>query len=73
VRAVGVFGSVARGDGGPTSDVDLLVQLERPLGLAFVDLVEFLEGKLGRRVDLLSRDFVRPRLWREIEAEVVPV
>jgi uncharacterized protein len=73
VRVVGVFGSVARGDGGPTSDVDLLVQLERPLGLAFVDLVDFLEGRLGRRVDLLSRDWVRPRLWREIEAEIAPV
>jgi predicted nucleotidyltransferase len=73
VRVVGVFGSVARGGGGSASDVDLLVRLERPLGLTFVDLVDFLEGRLGRRVDLLSRDWVRPRLWREIEAEVVPV
>jgi len=54
VRRLGLFGSFARGEAGEESDVDLVVELDRPLGLRFVDLAEHLEHVLSRRVDLLT-------------------
>ena len=54
VVRLALYGSFARGQGGPRSDVDLLVELSRPLGLQFVALAVYLEGRLGRRVDLAT-------------------
>ena len=54
VSKIGLFGSYARGHADETSDVDLLVEFERPIGLRFVELVDFLENLLGRKVDLLT-------------------
>ena len=59
-RVVGVFGSVARGDDTPDSDLDLLMEFHRPIGLAFVHLADFLECQCGRRVDLASAEYLRP-------------
>lgn len=70
-----VFGSVARGDAGPASDIDLLFVLDPDarLGFALFDLEAELVEIFGRPVDLLSRDSVH-RLIREsvfAEAEVL--
>lgn len=51
-----LFGSYARDEAGPDSDVDLLVDLARPMGLRFYSLAEDLSDILGRRVDLLADD-----------------
>ena len=53
VRSLSLFGSIARGEAGEESDVDLLVEFSRPIGiLQFVRLKRALETVLGRRVDL---------------------
>lgn len=54
VVRLALYGSFARGNPGPDSDVDILVELERPLGLEFVSLADYLEDKLGRRTDLAT-------------------
>lgn len=54
VRRIGVSGSFATGKAGTASDVDLLVEFSRPIGLEFVALAEYLEERLGRGVDLLT-------------------
>ncbi|MEW5995765.1 MAG: nucleotidyltransferase family protein [Candidatus Zixiibacteriota bacterium] len=54
VKRLALFGSFARGEQKRTSDVDVVVELKRPLGLEFVDLAERLKRVLGRRVDLLT-------------------
>lgn len=56
VEKIGLFGSVAMEDENDSSDIDLLVELNRPIGFKFISLVEYLEGILGRKVDLLTRD-----------------
>jgi predicted nucleotidyltransferase len=56
VRRIALFGSFAKGTPQPESDVDLLVELDRPLGLRFVDMADFLEETLGRKVDILIPD-----------------
>ncbi len=59
VTRLALFGSFAKGRPGPASDVDLLVELERPLGLEFVALADDLEETLGRKVDLVTVDSFR--------------
>jgi len=54
-----LFGSYARDEAGPDSDVDLLVDLARPMGLRFYSLAEDLSDIIGRRVDLLADDGLR--------------
>lgn len=54
MRELAIFGSYARGEATPVSDVDILVALERPLGWEIVDLRDYLEALLGLPVDLLT-------------------
>jgi len=56
IRRIGLFGSFAHGDARETSDVDLVVEFDTPIGFKFMALAEFLESKLGRKVDLLTPD-----------------
>lgn len=75
ISELSVFGSVARGDAGPDSDIDLLFGLEPDarLGFALFDLEAELEEIFGRPVDLLSIDSVH-RLIRDAvfaEAQVL--
>ena len=55
VKNLALFGSVARGDYRPDSDVDILVEFDKPMGIEFIDLAEYLEELLKRKVDLVSR------------------
>lgn len=64
VREMAVFGSAARGDLGPSSDIDILVDLEPDahLGWEFFGIAEELQAVLGRRVDLGERSALKPRI-----------
>jgi len=75
VRKIAVFGSYARGESTPTSDLDLLVDLEKPLGLKFFELWDYLEQVLGMRVDLATPNALRrkPLLWESVKDELVYV
>lgn len=74
VTELSVFGSVVRGEAGPDSDVDVLVDFDptAQIGLfEFIDLQERLTSLLGRRVDLVMRSGVRQQLRERIFAEAV--
>jgi predicted nucleotidyltransferase len=69
-----LFGSAARGEAGPASDVDLLVKMEE--GRSLLDLVAFwqdMEELLGCRVDVITDGGVSPYLRDRIYAEAVPL
>jgi hypothetical protein len=51
---LGVFGSYARGEQKETSDVDILVELERPVGLEFYEFWDYIENLLGTKADVLT-------------------
>jgi predicted nucleotidyltransferase len=70
-KSLALFGSVARGEGFDSSDIDLLVELEPKTFDAYMDVKLFLEEVLGRRVDLVLADAVKPRLRSGILAEAV--
>lgn len=70
VRSLDLFGSVARGDAGPESDVDLLVQFDEVPGfVGYVRLRNRLEQILGRHVDLVMASGLHPRLRERILRE----
>ncbi len=73
VRQLSLFGSVARGDLQPQSDVDVIVQFSRTTYRRFVGLKSFLESILDRKVDLLTSAAVEGRLKKEIEKDLVHV
>ena len=75
VRRIGIFGSRARGDNAPLSDVDILVELEGPVGWEIVDLHGFLEDVLGVSVDLITQGAVvrKPLLWESIQEDMTYV
>ncbi len=54
VKKIGIFGSYAKGTPEDTSDIDIIVEFERPLGFRFVEFVEYLERLLGKKVDVLT-------------------
>ncbi len=75
VRQLGIFGSRARREDTPTSDVDILVELEQPVGWEIVDLHRYLEELLDMKVDLVTQGAVvrRPRLWQSIQEDLIYV
>lgn len=74
VHSLDLFGSLARGEGGPSSDVDLLVEFDKPIGLFHFARVQLrLEAILGCRVDLVMRGAVKPQLRERIFAEAIRV
>lgn len=73
VNSIGLFGSIVRTDFKPESDIDIVVDFSRPIGIEFVDLAELLEKLLNRKVDLVSRAGIRPQYFQAIEPDIVYV
>ena len=71
VKRIGIFGSYARSEETDSSDVDILVELSQPIGLNLVDLIYFLEEKIGERVDLVTVKSLRSEFEEAILKEVV--
>jgi uncharacterized protein len=75
LAALALFGSTARGTARPDSDVDVLIDVSPHVRFSLVDLVsvqDFLEDKLGRKVDVVTREgldpAIRERVLREARA-----
>jgi len=69
VKRIGLFGSFARGNQHEKSDVDILVEFEDPTFDNYMDLKLFLEQHIGRSVDLVLVDSLKPRLRNFIAKE----
>ena len=74
VRSLRLFGSVARDESSPESDVDILVEFAIPVGLfQLADLRRYLIEILGRPVDVGTEDSLRPRVRRVVIEEAIRV
>ena len=74
VRDVRLFGSLARGEAGPESDLDLLIRLEPGRGFRdFMDFCHELEEALARKVDVVTEDGLSPFIRDRVFAEAVPL
>lgn len=74
IRNIRVFGSFARGEARPDSDLDLLVEyVPGRNGFAFVEFCERVEGLLGRSVDVVTDKSLHPLVRDKILAQAVPL
>jgi hypothetical protein len=74
VKTIGVFGSVARNEQTGKSDIDLLVEFSKPVGfVTFMRLENFLSERLGKQVDLVTSDSIKPVIRQDVLAEVIYV
>lgn len=73
VQTLGLFGSVVRDDFSPSSDIDIIVDFDRPVGIEFIDLARYIEQRLQKKVDLVSRRGVKDKYFKAIEREIVYV
>jgi|SRR3990167_9542106 len=73
-KKFGVFGSVSRGDNLESSDIDLLVEFSRPIGLfKFIELEDYLSELLGKKVDLVTKNALKPAIKDDVLREVIYV
>ncbi len=73
VQKLGLFGSTARGEALPESDLDFVVVFEKKTFDAYMDLKFFLEDTFDQHVDLVMDDAIKPRLRDSILKESIYV
>lgn len=72
VNALGIFGSYVRGEQKKKSDVDILIDFENSISLlSFVALEYHLSDVLGKKVDLVMKSALKPRIGKQILSEVI--
>ncbi|HNX17289.1 MAG TPA: nucleotidyltransferase family protein [Methanoregula sp.] len=74
VKRIGIFGSYSQGRQKPVSDLDLMVEFERPIGMfAFIHLRNLLMERLKIKVDLVTPDGLHPLIRDDVMREVLYV
>ena len=70
VKEIGLFGSFSDGSSTPESDIDLLVEFEKPIGWKFFSLEIYLEKKFGRKVDLVTKNALKDQIKEPILKDI---
>ena len=73
IENLAIFGSYVRNEQMKNSDLDILVEFYKPIGIEFIELAEELENMLGIKVDLISRNGLKPKYFKAIESELIYV
>lgn len=73
VTNIRVFGSVARGDAGPNSDLDLLVHVPKGIGLGFFECGQKLSDALGKEVELVTERSLHPYIRDNVLRDATPL
>lgn len=71
VESIGIFGSFATGKNNDSSDIDVLVELSKPIGMfKFIELEEYLSKLFNRKVDLVTKNALKSAIKEDILREV---
>ncbi len=73
LSSIAVFGSYSTGKQTRKSDIDILVEFKKPVGVEFIDLANELEQMLEKPVDLVSRKGIKPGYLEKIRSELIYV
>ena len=74
VKEIGIFGSYIRGEQDKSSDLDILIELEKPIGFVkFLKLENSLSALLGIKVELVTKKALKPYIGQRILQEVIYV
>lgn len=72
VVQIAIFGSISRGESTKKSDIDIIVKLKKPLSLfSFIELENYLTKILGKKVDLTTKEALKPTIKKNILKEAV--
>jgi predicted nucleotidyltransferase len=74
VRHAALFGSVARGEAGPTSDIDIAIELDmtrRPTVYDYVGMQQYISDLFDVPVDVVDREALKPRVRERVAADLV--
>lgn len=72
ITSLALFGSLVRGEAGPASDIDILIDVDPAARFSLLDLAaleEFLGERFGRKVDAVTREGLDPRLREAVQSE----
>ncbi len=71
VKEIGLFGSFSRNESHTQSDIDLLVELEKPIGWKYFSLEPFLENIFKRKIDIVTKNALKLQLREKILNQVI--
>ncbi len=70
IKKIGLFGSYAKGKQTEKSDIDIIAEFERPIGLKFMEFTEYLENILGKKTDVLTPEGVKSIIIKRISDDI---
>ena len=70
IKYLALFGAMSRGDYHEHSDVDILVDFEKDIGIEFIDLADELEAILDKKVDLVSKNGLKEKYYQFLKKEL---
>jgi uncharacterized protein len=70
VKEIGLFGSFSDNTFSENSDIDILIELERPIGWKYFTLEIFLERTFGRKIDLVTKNALKEQIRDQILSQV---
>ncbi|WP_375579789.1 nucleotidyltransferase family protein [Marivirga tractuosa] len=70
IKSMAIFGSYSREDQNENSDLDILVEFDGKIGVKFIDLADELEKAVGFKVDLVSKNGIKPKYLNAIKQEL---
>ncbi len=73
ISKLALFGSYSRADHNANSDIDILVEIDGKIGSRFIDLADELEKYLGQKVDLISKNGIKPAYYNSIKEDLIYV
>ncbi|WP_299666154.1 nucleotidyltransferase family protein [uncultured Polaribacter sp.] len=73
IKSLAIFGSYSRNEQNSLSDVDLLVEFNKKIGIEFIDLADELEEIIGTKVDLVSINGIKKKYFQSISSDLIYV
>ena len=73
LQEIGIFGSYTKDEQTTGSDIDILVDYDKPMGIEFIDLANELESLLGTKVDLVSKQGIAGKYLQHIQSNLMYV
>lgn len=70
VRRLGIFGSFVKQKQSVGSDIDIIIEFKKPIGLDFIELAEYIEKLLDRKVDILTTEGIRSIRIRNVAKDI---
>ena len=70
IKKIGLFGSYTTGKQTENSDIDLVAEFKKPIGLKFIELTDYLEQILGKKIDLLTPEGIDSIHFKKISDSI---